>query len=114
MSVAIVAPILVHIFNCSIKSNSFPTLFKTVKVMPIYKKGDNSVMSNYRPISILSVISLIFEWHVHQFKAFLENNMVLYDRQSGLRENHSCQTALSRLVDDWISAVEMKLSVPCY
>jgi len=40
--------------------------------------------------------------------------MVLYDRQSGLRENHSCQTALIRLVDDWISAVEMKLSVPCY
>ena len=29
--------------------------------------------------------------------------MVLYDRQSGLRENHSCQTALIRLVDDWIS-----------
>ena len=59
MSAAIVAPILVHISNYSIKSNSFPTLFKTAKVVPIYKKGDNTVMSKYRPISILPVISLI-------------------------------------------------------
>ena len=43
MNAAIVAPILVHIFNCSIKSKYFPTLFKTAKVMPIYKKGDKSV-----------------------------------------------------------------------
>jgi len=40
MSAVIVAPILVHIFNCSIKSNDFPTLFKTAKIVPIYKKGD--------------------------------------------------------------------------
>ena len=33
-----------------IKSNSFPTLFKTAKVVPIYEKGDKSVMSYYRPI----------------------------------------------------------------
>jgi len=105
-SAVIVAPILVHIFNCSIKSNSFPTLFKTAKIVPIYKKGDKSVMSNYRPISILPVISLIFERHVNlHFKVFLENNM-LYDRQSGFRENHSRQTALIRLVDDWILAVD--------
>ena len=79
--------------------------------MPIYKKGDKSVMSNYRPISILPVISLIFERHVNlQFKAFLENNMLLYDRQSGFREKHSCQTTLIRLVDDWISAVDKKRS----
>jgi len=32
--------------------------------------------------------------------------MLLYDRQSGFRENHSCQTALIRLVDDWTSAVD--------
>ena len=63
-------------------------------------------MSNYRPISILPVISLIFERHVNlHFKVFLENNM-LYDRQSGFRENHSRQTALIRLVDDWILAVD--------
>ena len=45
MSAAIVAPILVHISNYSIKSSSFSTLFKTAKVVSIYKKGDNSVMS---------------------------------------------------------------------
>ena len=88
MIAAIVAPILVHIFNCSIRSKYFPTLFKTAKVMPIYKKGDKSVMSSNRPISILPVISLVFERHVNlHVKAFLETNMLLYDRQSGFREN---------------------------
>jgi len=56
--------------------------------MPIYKKGDKSVMSNNRPISMLPVISLIFERHVNlHVKAFLGNNMLLYNRQSGFREN---------------------------
>ena len=50
MSAVIVAPILVHISNYSIKSNSFSTLFKTAKVVPIYEKGDKYVMSYYRPI----------------------------------------------------------------
>jgi len=75
--------------------------------VPIYKKGDKSVMSNYRPISILPVIFLIFERHVNlHFKAFLEKNMLLYDRQSVLCENHSCPTTFIRLVDDWILAVD--------
>jgi len=63
--------------------------------------------SNYRPISILSVVSLIFERHVNlHFKTFLEANDLLYSRQSGCRENHSCQTSLIRIIDDWITAID--------
>ena len=62
--------------------------------------------SNYRPVSILPVVSLIFERHVNlHFKTFLEANDLLYSRQSGSRENHSCQTSLIRIIDDWITAM---------
>ena len=47
------------------------------------------------------------ERHVCQhLKAYLENNNLFYYRQSGFRENHSCQTALTKLLDDWISAID--------
>ena len=47
------------------------------------------------------------ERHVCQhLKAYLENNNLFYYRQSGFRENHSCQTDLTKLLDDWISAID--------
>ena len=107
ISASVIAPILTHIFNCSFNSNKFPKSFKLAKVIPIYKKGDKHDKNNYRPISILPIISLILERHVCQhLKAYLENNKLFYHRQSGFRENHSCQTALIKLLDDWISAID--------
>ena len=52
-------------------------------------------------------MSLIFERHVNlHFKTFLEANDLLYSRQSGFRENYSCQTSLKRIIDDWIKAID--------
>ena len=107
LSASLIAPILTHTFNCSFNSNSFPKSFKLAKVIPIFKKGDKQDKNNYRPISILPIISLILERHVCQhLKAYLENNNLFYYRLSGFRENHSCQTALTKLLDDWISAID--------
>ena len=61
MSSSTIAALLTYIFNCSIKQQIFPKAFKQAKVTPIYKKGDMSNTTNYRPISVLHVISLIFE-----------------------------------------------------
>jgi len=61
----------------------------------------------YRPISILHVVSFIVERYVNlHFKTFIEANDLLYSRQSGFRENHSCQTSLIRIIDDWITAID--------
>ena len=52
-------------------------------------------------------MSLIFARHVNlHFKKFLEANDLLYSRQSGFRENHSCQTSRIRIIDDWITAID--------
>ena len=50
---------LVHIFNLSFSSGIFPSEMKTAKVIPVFKSGNRSDFSNYRPISLLSQFSKI-------------------------------------------------------
>ena len=52
---------LVHIFNLSFSSGIFPSEMKTAKVIPLFKSGDRSDFSNYRPISLLSQFSKVLE-----------------------------------------------------
>ena len=49
------------IFNCSFKTGVVPEQLKIAKVIPIYKKDDAEVLSNYRHISVLSCFSKILE-----------------------------------------------------
>ena len=85
----------------------FPSIFKVAKLITIYKKGNTFDETKYRPNSILPLVSLIIERHVIlHFKTFLEANDLLYSRQSGFREIHSCQTSLIRIIDDWITAID--------
>ena len=58
---SILADPLVYIINKSLNEGIFPTLVKSARVCPIYKKGDRFKCENYRPISLLSNVSKIFE-----------------------------------------------------
>ena len=84
----------------------FPSLFNLARVVPIHKKGPTLDYTNYMPISVLPITSLILERHVNlHLKAYLELNSLFYFRQSGFREYHSCQTALMKIIDDWLSDI---------
>ena len=97
---------LVKIFNMSLLHGKFPGLLKIAKVTPIHKKGSKSDKSNYRPISILPILTKIFEKHVSDhLKSYLDSNNLLYTNQSGFRSNHSCETALTATADNWISSI---------
>ena len=77
------------------------------KVFPVFKGGEKSDPSNYRPISNLSTVSKIFEKHVNKhLMAYLNKYKLLHKSQSGFRQNHSCQTALVKLVDDWANCID--------
>ena len=90
----------------SIKCNSYPDTLKKATVTPVFKKGSLADINNYRPISVLPVIKSIFERHVSNCLVnFLESNKLLYEHQSGFRRLHSCQTALTKIVDNWINAL---------
>ena len=81
------------------KSGTFPTLFKTGKVTPIYKKGNKECIENYRPVSILPIFGKIFEKIIYnRLYTFLTANGVLHDEQFGFRKGHSTTHALHRSV----------------
>jgi hypothetical protein len=56
----IFTPLLSHIFNLSLLTGNFPSLWKKAAVVPIFKKGKSALAANYRPISILNNFSKMF------------------------------------------------------
>ena len=91
---------LAHICNLSLNNSIFPDNWKKAKVTPIFKSGDKSNVSNYRPISVLPIISKIIERNVHnQLYAYLCSRNILSDAQSGFRANYSTTTTLLDVQD---------------
>ena len=91
---------LLHIFNLSISSGCVPDVLKSAKVVPIHKKDNKRDVSNYRPVSILCSTSKILEKIVYnQVESYLLKNNILFDFQSGFRQNFSTDTCLIHITD---------------
>ena len=69
---------------------------------PIFKSGRREERGNYRPISILCILSKILERHVHiALYDFIMKFKLLHLAQSGFRTLHSCETALAYMTTKW-------------
>ena len=98
---------LTYIINMSFMEGVFPSELKLAKVVPIFKSGDSTKMSNYRPISILSFFSKIFEKLMYNIvNNFLYKNDIIYKYQFGFRKKHSTQHAIITLVDRITSSLD--------
>ncbi|MCG7877652.1 MAG: reverse transcriptase family protein [Candidatus Thiodiazotropha endolucinida] len=103
----IISPSITDLINKSIQTGLFPNQLKMAKVLPIFKTGAKDDPSNYRPISILPTISKIFEKHVNShLMAFLNKYKLIHECQSGFRHKHSCNTALIKLIDQWMASID--------
>ena len=88
------------IINQSLRTGIFPDKLKIVKVIPIFKKDSKKLIKNYRPISVLPVISKIFEMAIHeQLSNYFTTNSLLCTQQYGFMKNTSTELAALELID---------------
>lgn len=91
-------PILNHIFNLCLLTGTFPHVFKKALVHPIYKSGDRHNINNYRPISVLSVLSKVLEKIINRrLVNFLSEKGILASNQYGFRSGRSTEDAVIEL-----------------
>ena len=91
----IIADILLCIFQRSLDTGIVPLDWKTSNVVPIFKKGDRSNPSNYRPVSLTSVVSKMLEHIVvSNIMKHLDSQNILHENQHGFRQKRSCESQL--------------------
>ena len=96
----VLASPITDLVNLSISLSLFPDDCKIAKLKPLYKREAKTKPKNYRPISLLPLLSKIIERIIHnQTQEFLDKNNILYKYQSGFRKHHSTDTCLSYLTD---------------
>ena len=96
-----------HIINISFSTGVFPLELKVARVLPLYKSGEVSLFSNYRPVSVLPAISKVFEKLLyHRLLSFVNTHNILYAFQFGFRALHSPGIALILFVDKISRALE--------
>lgn len=101
---------ITHLINVSLRTGTFPTSWKQGVVIPLPKTHNPASTSQFRPISILPVISKILEKIVsEQLVMFLESEGLLPESQSGFRRDFSTCSALLNVVDEMLSAKDRGL-----
>ena len=95
MTFAVVGPHLLHIINSCIRGCDMPAEWKAATVTPLYKKGDRSDPSNYRPISIIPVVAKLCERVIcTQLMTYLTSHCILCPQQYGFRPGLSTEAAM--------------------
>ena len=91
----------------SFETGIFPDKLKIAEVIPVFKKGLATKKSNYRPISLLSIFSKVFEKLMYKrLYSFLEVCELLFNMQFGFRNGHSTDHALLSLTENIKSSLD--------
>jgi hypothetical protein len=111
LSMSLIVLPLIYICNRSLSTGIFPSRLKYSQIHPIYKKGERSEISNYRPISVLTSFSKIFERVI--FKRVYSHvcyNNILVNEQYGFRKTSSTEIASFNLISNILQALSDKKS----
>jgi hypothetical protein len=102
----VIASTIRKIFNLSLSTGIFPTSWKLANVVPIYKKAEDFLTSNYRPISLLSILAKVFERVVFKYLFnYFRDNFMISLWQSGFLPGTSTVTQLVEIYDQFCKAV---------
>ena len=107
-----VVPSLTKLINMSLQQNIVPDIWKKANVIPVHKKNNESILNNYRPISILPAVSKILERIIfkHLYNFFHENNL-LTNNQSGFKQRDYTINQLAYLYHTFCEALDKKKDV---
>ena len=98
---------MADLFNLSFTTGVFPSVLKTPKVVPVFKKDSKLDYSNYRPISLLSNIEKILEKLMYKrLYTFLNKNNVIYNLQFGFRQQYSTSHSLINITENIRKALD--------
>ena len=105
--------VICELFNSIISTGVYPDEWKCAHITPIYKgQGSKSELESYRPISIISPISKLFESLIaKQMIAYLESNKLIHESQFAYRKKKSCELDLNTMISDWKDWLENKNDV---
>ena len=100
-------PILTYLINLSLTQGIFPAELKVANILPIFKAGIQDLVGNYRPISLLTSFSKMYERvFCIRLNSFIKKYKILYELQFGFRESHSTYLAMITLLDQIISSLD--------
>ena len=102
-----IAEIVTFLFNQSYDSGELPEDWRNAHVVPIFKKGEKHDPSNYRPVSLTTVLCKLMEHVVYKdIINHLENYDILFANQHGFRKKYSCETQLILTVEDLARSID--------
>ena len=97
----------VKLFNQSLNEGVVPDSWKTANVVPVFKKGDRSIASNYRPISLTSLVGKLLETIIaKKIRHHLEKHNLINTSQHGFTPGKSCLTILSKIFSEVYDTVD--------
>ena len=107
-----IAWLLCNLFNLSISTGTFSSEWKIGRITPIPKGTNKSHPSGYRPVSVLPVVSKLIERHVKDaVENFLKSCSPISTKQWGFMSKCSTVSALIRVVEDWLHALDQGFEV---
>ena len=107
LSFDVIGRYLLRIINVSFVSETVPRNWKEAIVIPLHKKENPSVASNFRPVTLVPVISKIVERLVHeQLTVYLTDNCIFSEDQHGFMAQHSTCTALLSVTDEILQGMD--------
>ena len=111
---SVISPSLAGLFNKTIQDGSLPEDWVSANIAPVFKRGDKHLISNYRPISLTSIVSKVLERLIHhKLYSFLEQQEVISHTQFGFHKRRSTVHLLLSAVDDWVRTLNQCGSTHC-
>ena len=95
-------PVFAHLYQQSIYKGEINKEWSLANICPLFKKGDRSIACIYRPVSLTCIPCKLLEHIVcSNIMAHLDEQRLLSDKQHSFRKGYSCETQLTKVIDDW-------------